>query len=219
MQLAELFSPDQDARIRLASQIGISHAIVGVREALSKAPRYPYTETLAQIKADFQAAGLTVAGVESHLVPAEKIKLGLPGCDEEIENYRAAVQALGKVRIPLVCYNFMAGLGWYRTNTSVPERGGALTSEFDYRTAQSQGLTEWGEVSEEKIWHNIEYFLRAIIPVAENAGVQMALHPDGPSHLTASRHRAHSDQRIKFPPRARPHPQPCERHHILPSEF
>ena len=91
IQLAELFSPDQDTRIRLASQIGISHAIVGAREALSKAPRYRYAETLAQIKAGFQAAGLTVAGVESHPVPAEKIKLGLPGCDEEIENYRAAV--------------------------------------------------------------------------------------------------------------------------------
>ncbi len=180
MLLAELFNPGQEQRIRLARQIGITHAIVGVRPSLSKALRDRYVEILAGIRDDFQAAGLAMAGVESHPVNAEKIKLGLPGRDEEIENYCAAIKALARVGVPLVCYNFMAGLGWYRTNTSVPERGGALTSEFDYRIAQSQGFTEWGEVSEEKIWHNLEYFLKVIIPVAESAGVQMALHPDDP---------------------------------------
>jgi mannonate dehydratase len=135
---------------------------------------------LKKIKADFTAAGMTIAGVESHPVPAEKIKLGLPGRDEEIENYIAAIQALSELGIPLLCYNFMAGLGWYRTGTNVPERGGALVSEFDNQTATRQGLTEWGKVSEEKIWSNLEYFLKAIIPVAEKAGVQMALHPDDP---------------------------------------
>jgi mannonate dehydratase len=80
----------------------------------------------------------------------------------------------------MVCYNFMAGLGWYRTNVSVPERGGALTSEFDNGVTQNQGLTQWGEIGEEKIWQNLEYFLKAVIPVAEKAGVQMALHPDDP---------------------------------------
>jgi mannonate dehydratase len=85
---------------------------------------------------------LTIAGVESHPVEAEKIRLGLPGRDEEIQNYCAALEALGKVGIPMVCYNFMAGLGWFRTNTAVPARGGALTSEFDLRDAEKQGLTE-----------------------------------------------------------------------------
>lgn len=180
IQLAELFRPGQDQRLRLARQIGINHAIVGVSGALSKVPKERYVETLRKIKADFNAAGLTVAGVESHPVPAEKIKLGLPGRDEEIENYRAAIEALSAVGIPMVCYNFMAGLGWYRTNVNVPERGGALTSEFDSRVAESQGLTQWGEVGEGKIWGNLEYFLKAVIPVAEKAGVQMALHPDDP---------------------------------------
>ncbi len=180
MKLAELFKPEEHERIRLASQIGISHAIVTVSYALNQIPRNRYVETLEKIKADFHAAGMTVAGVESHPVPAEKIKLGLPGRDEEIENYIAAVQALGKVGIPMVCYNFMAGLGWYRTRTDVPERGGALVSEFDNQAAIRQGPTEWGAVSEEKIWSNLEYFLKAIVPVAEKAGVQMALHPDDP---------------------------------------
>jgi mannonate dehydratase len=180
MKLAELFKPEEHEKIKLARQIGVSHAIVTVSYALGAVPRSRYSETLARIKEDFQAAGMTIAGVESHPVPAEKIKLGLPGRDEEIENYIAAVQALAQLEIPMVCYNFMAGLGWYRTRVDVPERGGALSSEFDNQAAIRQGLTEWGEISEERIWSNLEYFLKAVIPAAEKSGVRMALHPDDP---------------------------------------
>jgi mannonate dehydratase len=180
IKLALILGPGQNDRFRLARQIGVTHAIAGVTGALSKVRRSEYVDTLARIKAEYTAAGLIIAGVESHPVPAEKIKLGLPGRDEEIENYRAAIDALGKVGIPMVCYNFMAGLGWYRTRVDVPGRGGALTSEFDYRTAEQRGLTKWGKISEEKMWSNIEYFLKAVIPVAEKANVKMAAHPDDP---------------------------------------
>jgi mannonate dehydratase len=180
IQLAEFFGTEVDGRVRLAHQLGVNHAIVGVAGSLSKVPRERYAETLRKIKSDFDAAGMAIAGVESHPVPAEKIKLGLPGRDEELENYKAAIQALSQVGIPMVCYNFMAGLGWYRTRTDVPARGGALVSDFDYQVAQQQGPTKWGEISEDKIWSNMEYFQKAIIPVAEKAGVKMALHPDDP---------------------------------------
>jgi mannonate dehydratase len=180
IQLAELFELDDFRKIRLASQVGISRAIVGVQAALSRIPTNRYFETLKNIRADFQAAGMVFAGVESHPVPAEKIKLGLPGRDEEIANYIAAIKALSRVGVPMICYNWMAGLGWYRTRVDVPSRGGALVSEFDHQTAKDQGFTVWGEVSEEKIWSNLEYFLKIIIPVAEQEGVQMALHPDDP---------------------------------------
>jgi mannonate dehydratase len=118
--------------------------------------------------------------VESHPVPAEKIKLGLPGRDEEIENYIAAIRALSEIGVPLVCYNWMAGIGWFRTRTDTPGRGGALISEFDRAEAERAGLTEWGRVPEEKIWSNLDYFLKAVIPVAERVGIKMALHPDDP---------------------------------------
>lgn len=219
IQLAELFSPGQESRLRLARQVGIRHAIVGVSGALAQVPRDRYLETLTRIKADFAAAGMTIAGVESHPVPAEKIKLGLPGRDEEIENYQAALEALSQVGIPMVCYNFMAGLGWYRTKVDVSERGGALVSEFDYQDSKKQGLTQWGEVSEEKIWQNIEYFLKAVIPVAERLGMQMALHPDDPPIsplrgigriLTSAKNYRRVLNIV---------PSPGERHHLLPSEF
>ena len=53
------------------------------------------------------------------------------------------------------------------------------------RTAAELGLTEFGEVSEEKIWSNLEYFVKAVMPVAERAQVKMALHPDDPPRPSA----------------------------------
>ena len=169
IKLALIQDPHPNSRFKLARQMGVNHAIVTVASELSKVRREQYLEKLVRIQADFTAAGLTIAGVESY-----------PGRDEEIQNYCAALEALGRLGIPMVCYNFMAGLGWYRTNVAVPARGGALATEFNLRDAEKQGPTEWGVVSEEKIWQNLEYFLKAVIPVAEKAKVKMALHPDDP---------------------------------------
>ena len=180
MKLALMLRPENQERWILARQIGVNHAIVPVSRVLHKITRDRYRDTLARIKANYEASGLSIAGVESHPVAAEKIKLGLPGRDEEVANYCAVIEALGKVGIPMCCYNFMAGLGWYRTRIDIAERGGALASEFDNQIAEKQGLTKWGKVSEEKIWDNLTYFLKRVIPVAEKAGVKMALHPDDP---------------------------------------
>ena len=180
MKLALMLRPENQERWVLARQIGVNHAIVPVSRVLYKITRDRYLDALANIKATYEASGLSIAGVESHPVAAEKIKLGLPGRDEEIANYSAVIEALGKVGIPMCCYNFMAGLGWYRTKVDIAERGGALASEFDNQIAEKQGLTKWGKVSKEKIWDNLTYFLKRVIPVAEKAGVKMALHPDDP---------------------------------------
>ncbi|UCG57218.1 MAG: mannonate dehydratase [Phycisphaerales bacterium] len=180
MKLALMLRPENKQRHILARQIGVNHAIVPLSRVLNKVRREKYLDTLVKVKATYEASGLVIAGVESHPVAAEKIKLGLPGRDEEIANYCAVIKALGKVGIPMCCYNFMAGIGWYRTRVDIPERGGALASEFDNRVAEQQGLTKWGKISKDKIWDNLTYFLQRIIPVAEKAGVKMALHPDDP---------------------------------------
>ena len=95
-------------------------------------------EGLRKIKADLNAAGLIFAGVESHPVPAEKIKLGLPGRDEEIENYFAAIRALAQFGVPAL----LQLDGRYRlvpdaNRPSRPRR--RLLSEFDDATAKRQG--------------------------------------------------------------------------------
>jgi mannonate dehydratase len=180
IQLAHHLLPYQPNRHRLTRQVGVKYAIPSVIQTLSKVRREEYVETLTKIKADFAQSDLAILGVESHPVPAEKIKLGLPGREEEIENYKAVIAALARVGIPMICYNFMPGLGPYRTRVDLPERGGALTTEFDNGVATAQGLTQWGEIGEEKIWDNITYFLKEVMPVAEKYNIQMALHPDDP---------------------------------------
>jgi len=166
--------------VKVSEQIGVTHAIAGTDGALRRIPRTQYIDAVAKLKADYEAVGLKIAGIESHPVPAQKIKLGLPGRDEEIENYIAAIKALGEVGIPMVCYDFCAGIGWYRSNMDTPGRGGCKTMSFDLQDANKQGPSQWGRISEEQMWSSIEYFQKAVIPVAEKAGVQMALHPDDP---------------------------------------
>jgi len=139
-----------------------------------------YLESAQKTKDAWAAAGMTIAGVEGHPVPFDRLKLGTEGADEEIENTKWAIEALSKVGIDMICYNFMAGLGWTRTNTKVPERGDALTSEFDTEAAKAMGLTRAGEVSEEKMWANMAKFIKEVMPVADKFKVKMALHPDDP---------------------------------------
>lgn len=158
---------------------------MGVRHAIAGAPfrsigRDQYTAAAKKMKDDFEEAGFKIAGIEGHPVSFEKIKLGLEGRDEEIRNTNAAIKALSNAGINMICYNFMAGLGWYRTTFGMPERGGAETSEFSYEDSNKQGLTEWGEVNEDKMWDNITYFLERVMPVAEKYNMKMALHPDDP---------------------------------------
>ncbi len=180
IQIAELFLLGEDHKVRVARQIGITHAIVSVTSLTRGLSRVQYAHALAKVKADFNAAGMTFAGVESHPVSAELIKLGLPGRDEEIENYIEAIRVLARLGVPMVCYNWMAGLSWYRTRYDVPARGGALVSEFDSDDAEKLGPTQWGAVSEQTIWQNLDYFLKAVMPVADEVGMKMALHPDDP---------------------------------------
>jgi mannonate dehydratase len=176
--LSELLNAPQSTDVKIARQVGLKHVISG--GGIGRARKEDYVDAVRRHKEAFAAAGMEIAGVEGHPVPFDRIKLGLDGRDEEIENTKWAIEALAKNGIDLICYNFMAGLGWTRTNQAVEERGGALTSEFDLEASRAQGLTRYGEVSEEKMWQNCEYFIKAVMPVAEKFKVKMALHPDDP---------------------------------------
>lgn len=176
--LTELLGNPQSNDVKIAKQVGVNWVIAS--GGMGRVRKEQYVEAVQKQKEAFAAVGMQIAGVEGHPVPFERIKLGIDGRDEEIENTKWAIEALAKSGINLICYNFMAGLGWTRTNQSLPERGGALTSEFDLEKAKAMGLTRWGEVSEEKMWQNCEYFIKAVMPVADKFKVKMALHPDDP---------------------------------------
>src|ERR1044072_1365431 len=65
-----------------------------------------------------------------------------------------------------VLYNWMPVIGWSRTNNAKPGRGGALVTAFDFEDVKNAPLTKYGEVSREKLWKNLEYFLKAVVPEA-----------------------------------------------------
>jgi mannonate dehydratase len=183
MKLSFLFFGNHpDEQWQLARQMGIGYAIAKLAPELTgELPPWDLN-SLENSKRIYEAAGFKLYGLEGDQFDMNRIKLGLEGRDEDIVRYQQMLRNMGKLGMPLLCYNFMAGLGWYRTSTDVEERGGALVTAFDAAIAEEQGLTEFGEVAEETIWENYRYFIQEVIPVAEEAGVKMALHPDDPPH-------------------------------------
>ena len=178
MKLAMMLSPQPGPTWKLAKQAGVDCAVTNFSRVSGDTPLTH--AMIAQIKEQFAEAGLDLAVHESNPFPLDRVKLGLPGRDEDIERYCELIGVMGAVGIPIICYNFMPMIDWYRTSAEVPARGGALATGFDYEVSQREPLTDAGVVEEERLWDNLGYFLERVLPVAEQAGVRMALHPDDP---------------------------------------
>jgi mannonate dehydratase len=87
---------------------------------------------------------------------------------------------MGRLGIPVWCYEWMAVFNWMRTSMSTPARGGAMVTGYDHSLMRDAPLTDAGTISEEQLWENLEYFLKKVVPVAEKWNVQLAMHPDDP---------------------------------------
>ena len=136
-------------------------------------------ETLRATQQRFARYGIRVFSGVHYAYRSLKVQLGQPGRDQEIETYRTFLRDLGKLEIPVASYDFHPA-NTYTTNQV--ERRGYLTREFstdDFRKKVEKQQFE-REYSAEEIWANYTYFLKAALPVAEEAGVKLALHPDDP---------------------------------------
>ena len=129
---------------------------------------------------------MEIGAVEGYL-PIDRIKLGTDdGAD--VDAMKALVRHLGGLGIGLVCYNFMAGTDWIRTSIDAPERCGAKTTAFRLRDLEHARIPGRAPFSAElepgakrpELWKNLRHFLEEIIPVAEECGIVMAMHPDDP---------------------------------------
>jgi len=180
MKLSFLFFSDQpDGKWELCRQMGINCAIAKLAPELTgKLPPWDF-ESLKLSKERFAEGGFDLIGLEGDQMDMIRIKLGLPGREVDVELYKKMLENMGKLGINLLCYNFMA-TGWFRTSKDIQERGGALVTGFDTSDGERLPLTPYGEVSAEKIWENYQWFIERVMPVAEKAGVKMALHPDDP---------------------------------------
>jgi mannonate dehydratase len=177
LTLAEFLPPVPSPLWSIVRQAGVDHAIVKVAPELTGLPDPWSLPTLRLIVDRFRASGIVVAGLEGDPFDMSRIKLGLPGRDDDIDRYRSLLDSMSQLGITLLCYNFMLGTGWFRSGESTV-RGGALGTHF--RAADAPESIACGTVDADRAWSNYEYFLRAVNPHALRVGVRMALHPDDP---------------------------------------
>lgn len=158
-------------------------------------------QKIADLKKEIESYNLNFKVIES--VPVhEDIKLGKASRDQYIENYITTLRNLAKAGLEVITYNFMPVFDWTRTslNTPFPDGSNALTYKHEdilkiNPTSPDLTLPAWvkhsreeltalleayKEVDEEKLWDNLGYFLKAVIPAAQELNVKMAIHPDDP---------------------------------------
>ena len=157
-------------------------------------------DKIARLKRLCDGAGLEMEGIES--VPVhEDIKQGKPTRDKLIENYAQTIRNLGKYGVKCICYNFMPVFDWLRTDLKRKNADGSTSLCYchdtllkldpknlhlpgwdeSYTTEELNGLLEeYREITHEKLFDNLVYFLNGIMPACEDAGINMAIHPDDP---------------------------------------
>ena len=157
-------------------------------------------DKLLRLKKLANDAGLEMEVIES--VPVhEDIKLGRPTRDKYIEAYKQNILNCGKAGVKCICYNFMPVFDWFRTDLHYKHEDGSESlayreSDFLKLDKRNLRLPGWDEsysrdeldallrayegMTHEMLFDNLVYFLRAIMPACDEAGVDMAIHPDDP---------------------------------------
>ena len=197
------YGQDDPVSLKYISQIPNMRSVVSAVYDVKPGQVWP-EESIKRVKDDCEKNGLIFDIVESIPVP-EDIKLGSANADELIEVYCENIRRCAKYGVKCVTYNFMPVFDWTRTqlDKEAPDGSTSLVMYWE----QMQGLDplvddidlpgwdasytkdeikelfkKYAEIGEEGLWKNLETFLKKIIPVAEECGVRMAIHPDDPPY-------------------------------------
>jgi mannonate dehydratase len=150
-----------------------------VVQARPNDPAPPWKDAdLRRMKETVERAGLKLGNVMLH--DFRRAVLGRPGADEDIELVKESIRAAGRVGIPIVEYNWYAlrAMGGYYEE---PGRGGSRLAAHDYaRSRDLPVLDDVGTHTAPDLWARYERFLKAVVPVAEQANVRLAVHPNDP---------------------------------------
>ena len=188
-----VLSARTDEQLQYAAQLGCDGVLSGLSPDECPNGYFEYP-ALVFSKSKVESYGLSLEGFST--LPWRlcfKWMLGLPGKDEQIENVLTSIRNLGAAGIPLVVFN-MHALRFYRTSRDALERAGARSTSFEWERVKDAPLMTGGPgtdlslipeserrpISEKEMWANYSYFVQAAVPVAEEAGVKLALHPDDP---------------------------------------
>jgi mannonate dehydratase len=181
IKIAEMIAPTPSPIWRLAKQAGVDHAVGGLPTAADLSGNEGICDylPLLRMKQRYESAGFSLDVIESR-PPLNNAKRGLPEGEAEIDNTCKLIENMGRLGIPVWCYEWMTDFNWLRTNISTPSRGGSVVTSFDNTLMKDAPPTDHGPISEEKLWETLEHFLKRVLPVAEKAGVKLAMHPDDP---------------------------------------
>jgi mannonate dehydratase len=173
--------PGQDD-LDFIKQMGIDYVVLWTGADKSNAEYYASRRDL------FRKAGIKVYGFGNFDVHnQDAIVLNLPNRDAKVEEYKQHIRNLGKAGIPYTTYAHM-GNGIWSTKAELT-RGNATSRAFNLEKAEAGGwtgveyklpLTHGREYSQDEIWDNYEHFIKQVVPVAEDAGVRIGIHPDDP---------------------------------------
>lgn len=184
MKLGTQHAMDDDT-LRACAAFGVNHLCSRVPSA--KFDENWSVESLIRLRERVESFGIRLEAVplplsSSYITKAEnpEIMLGRsPERDREIDDICQMIRNCSRAGIPMVKYNLTI-LGVVRTG-STPGRGGSAYSTFVYDEArQEPPLTEAGPVSADMMWDRITYFLKRVVPIAEESKVKLACHPHDP---------------------------------------
>ena len=175
MILTDYLKSAHDICWDFAVQCGVKNAVIRLPEEDSfDITDISHWENVYKRFSDFGITPVVVEPMPNSL--HDHIKIGDDKRDECIEKVIKMLEIMDRLNIRTICFNFMAHIGWLRTSSDIKERGGALVTGFDLNAFKpvSKGITE------QELWDNYTYFIKAVIPYAEKYNINLALHPDDP---------------------------------------
>ena len=182
IKIAEMPPPTPSMLWKLSKQAGIDYAVGGIPfgDKFLGTDDVPWGYMpMLRAKQRYEDAGFKLEVIESR-PPMNNAKRGLPGGEEEIDTVCTLIESMGRLGIPVYCYEWMTDFNWMRTSTSTPSRGGSVVTSFDNSLMKDAPPTEHGPISEEKLWETLKHFLERVLPVAEKWNVKLSMHPDDP---------------------------------------
>ncbi len=136
-------------------------------------------EEFRRLKRRVENHGLLLYTLHSGGLPRDEIVYGRPGREQQVENWCRVLRSIGAAGVPTTATTFYA-ISHFRTPATAG-RGQASYSTFVYDELMKKPPHYPGqEIGADQLWENIAWFLDRVIPVAEEAGVRIALHPDDP---------------------------------------
>ena len=175
MILTDYFRSKKDITWDLAKQSGVEYGVIRLPETADfDLANQSHWQTVYERFMSFGIKPLVIEPMPNEV--HDHIKIGDNLRDQSIEKVIKMLPIMRKLDIDTICFNWMAHIGWYRTSNDVQERGGALVTEF----CKKDFVPNDKSITEQQLWDNYEYFLKAVIPEAEKYGIKLALHPDDP---------------------------------------